>query len=182
MSRHALIVGGTGMLAGAVRALVAQGWRVSVLARRASAFALREPGVAGFDCDYNDTNAYPACLDRARDGEGPIDLAVGWMHTLPPSSALAARVGAEGARGRFFHVLGSAMADPAKPERLARAAETAHPGPACAYRQVVLGFVLEGETARWLTNAEISQGVLEAIAADAPLSTVGVTRPWTARP
>jgi len=50
MAGHALVVGGTGMLAGAVRGLVQRGWRVSVLARRASALrharvGRRRPGL-----------------------------------------------------------------------------------------------------------------------------------------
>jgi len=179
---HALVVGGTGMLAGCVRGLVARGWRVSVLARRASAFALREPDVVGWDCNYNDTDAFVATLNRARDGEGPIALAVGWFHTLGPAPMLTTRTGAPAASGRFFHVLGSAMADPAHPERLDQAARAAKDAAFCAYRQVVLGFVTEGTGARWLTNDEISAGVLKAIDEDAPLSTIGVTEPWSARP
>jgi NAD(P)-dependent dehydrogenase (short-subunit alcohol dehydrogenase family) len=182
MTGHALVVGGTGMLAGAVRGLVQGGWRVSVLARRASAFAMREPGVVGLDCNYNDTDALVATLNRARDGEGAIDLAVGWFHTLGPAPMLATRTGCLGTPGRFFHVLGSAMADPEHPERLARAAHAADGAVHCFYRQVVLGFVLEGEGARWLTNDEISAGVLKAIDVDAAVSAIGVTRPWSARP
>jgi hypothetical protein len=182
MAGHALVVGGTGMLAGAVRGLVARGWRVSVLARRASAFAMREPGVVGLDCNYNDTDALVATLNRARDGEGAIDLAVGWFHTLGPAPMLATRTGCLGTPGRFFHVLGSAMADPDQPDRLRRAARSAEDAAYCLYRQVVLGFVLEGQGARWLTNDEISAGVLKAIDDDAAVSTIGVTRPWAARP
>jgi hypothetical protein len=182
MAGHALVVGGTGMLAGAVRGLVARGWSVSVLARRASAFALREPGVAGLDCNYNDGDAFVSSLNRARDGQGPITLAVGWFATLGPAPALAARTGAPGAPGRFFHILGSAMADPARPDRLPRAAQVADAASFCAYRQVVLGFVPEGQGARWLTNDEISAGVLAAIDADAAVSKIGVTEPWSARP
>jgi hypothetical protein len=182
MAGHALVVGGTGMLAGAVRGLVARGWTVSVIARRASAFSMREPAVQGLDCNYNDADAFATTIDRAKDGQGAIGLAVGWFHTLGPSPALANRVGAPGAPGRMFHVLGSAVADPDRGDRLALAARAAEGAPFCAYRQVVLGFVIEDGGSRWLTNAEISDGVLAAIDADAPLITLGVTRPWSARP
>ena len=70
------------------------------------------------------------------------------------------------------------MADPERPGLLTRAARAAEGAPSCAYRQIVLGFVLEGEGARWLTHDEISEGVLKAIDEDAGLSTIGVTRPW----
>lgn len=182
MAGHALVVGGTGMLAGAVRSLVQRGWRVSVLARRASAFAMREPGVVGLDCNYNDTDALVATLNRARDGEGSIDLAVGWFHTLGPAPMLATRTGCLGTPGRFFHVLGSAMDDPEHPERLERAARAADGAAFCLYRQVILGFEPSRDGARWLTNEEISAGVLKAIDDDAAVSTIGVTRPWSARP
>ncbi|MDR3510393.1 MAG: hypothetical protein P4L73_02065 [Caulobacteraceae bacterium] len=182
MAGHALVVGGSGMLAPAVRSLVARGWRVSLVARRASAFVRREPGLVGYDCNYNDADAFGSTLDRARDGEGPIALAIGWFHTPGPSSVVAPRVGAPGSPGRFFHVLGSAAADQSQPDVLARAARTVEGAPSCLYRQVVLGFVLEGEGARWLTHDEISGGVLKAIDEDASLSTIGVTRPWSARP
>jgi len=182
MAGHALVVGGTGMLAGVVRALVTRGWRVSVLARRASAFAMRNPGVSGLDCNYNDTDALVATLNRARDGEGAIDLAVGWFHTLGPAPMLATRTGSLGTPGRFFHLLGSAMDDPDHPERLPRAARTAEDAAYCLYRQVLLGFVPEGDGARWLTNDEISAGVLQAIDEDAALFRIGVTRPWSLRP
>ena len=115
MAGHALVVGGTGMLSGAVRGLKARDWTVSVVARRASAFAMREPGVIGLDCNYNDADAFAATLNRARDGQGPIALAVGWFHKLEPSPVLANRMGSPAAPGRFFHVLGSAMADPERP-------------------------------------------------------------------
>lgn len=182
MAGHALVVGGTGMLAGAVRGLVSRGWRVSVLARRASAFALREPGVTGLDCNYNDTDALVATLNRARDGEGAIDLAIGWFKTLGPAPMLATRTGGLGAPGRFFHVLGSGMDDPDHPERLPRAARAADGAAWCRYRQVILGFVLDGLGARWLTNDEISAGVLRAIDEDAEVARIGATRPWSARP
>jgi hypothetical protein len=182
LARHALVVGGTGMLAEAVRGLVARGWRVSVLARRATAFARREPGVIPLDCDYNDPSSFGSTLDRARDGAGPIALAVGWFHSLGPASALAFRTGAKTEPGRFFHLLGSAVADPARPDRLEKAARSADGAVNCLYRQLMLGFVLEGEAARWLTNAEISAGVLRAIDDDAPAMTLGVIRPWDARP
>jgi hypothetical protein len=47
---------------------------------------------------------------------------------------------------------------------------------------VVLGFVAGETGSRWLTNDEISTGVLKAVDEDAPLSIVGETRPWSARP
>lgn len=53
-----------------------------------------------------------------------------------------------------------------------------------AYQLVVLGFHLEPETnaSSWLTNDEISAGVLEAIDGGSSRVVVGQTRPWDLRP
>jgi hypothetical protein len=82
----------------------------------------------------------------------------------------------------MFQVLGSAANDPAHPWRLDLARQVADGLPDCALRQVVLGFQIEGGRSRWLTDAEISEGVLEAVRLDRPYSVVGVTEPWNARP
>lgn len=50
------------------------------------------------------------------------------------------------------------------------------------YREIILGFVLEGDRSRWLTDAEISAGVLAAVDADQPRYIVGTVRPWHLRP
>lgn len=181
MAPHVLVVGGTGMLAGLVEALAGDGGRLSLVSRRASAHAL--PGRA-FDADYHDGAAFAAALDAAVAGQGPIDLAVAWFHTLKIAAPrrLAERVGSPGAPGRLFQVLGSAVADPARPDRLRAAAAVAEGLPDCRLRQVVLGFRTEAGGARWLTDAEISGGVLRAVREDRPLSVVGEVMPWSARP
>ena len=115
----------------------------------------------------------------ALDAAGPVDLAVAWFHTLkiPAPRRLAERID-----GRLFQVLGSATGDPAHPDRLSTAATVAVGLPKCRLRQVVLGFRVEGGRSRWLSNAEISGGVLEAIRADLAFSIVGKVQPWSARP
>lgn len=172
MAPHILVVGGTGMLSGLSKALAENGGRLSLVSRRASE-------VGGFDADYHDAEAFSAALAAAVARFGPIDLAVAWFHTL---KIPAPRLLAEQVHGRMFQVLGSAVADPAHPGRLQTAAEVAAGLADCALRQVVLGFVVDGAGSRWLNNAEISAGVLQAIDSDAVLSIVGQTAPWSARP
>ena len=109
----------------------------------------------------------------------PIDLAIAWFRTLKTA---APRLLAEQVNGPLFQVLGSATADPAHPYRLGRAASVAADLPDCRLRQVVLGFKVVEGAARWLTNAEISQGVLEAVSADRAVTIIGQVEPWAARP
>ena len=173
MAPHILVVGGTGMLSGLVEALAGDGGRLSLFSRRASGFT--RDGVTGFDVDYYDEAAFMAALDAA----GPVDLAVAWFHAL---KITAPRRLAERVKGRLFQVLGSATADPAHPDRLMTAAAVADGLPDCVLRQVVLGFHVGAGRSRWLTDAEISRGVLEALRVDAPLAVVGQVEPWSARP
>lgn len=172
MVAHTLVVGGTGMLSGLCEALAGDGGRLSLLSRQSS-------GPDGFGCDYYDRASFSAALDAAVARSGPISLAVAWFHSLKID---APRLLAQQVEGRLFQVLGSAAADPSHPWRLETAQKVADGLPGCALRQVVLGFKVEAGRSRWLTNAEISDGVLNAVRTDAPLSIVGQTKPWSARP
>jgi hypothetical protein len=179
MAPHTLVVGGTGMLAGLVEALAGDGGRLSLLSRHASRFA-GPPNVTGYDVDYYDEAAFTAALDTT----GPIDLAVAWLHRMdiPAARRLAEHVGTPNTLGRLFQVLGSATGDPGRPDRLASAAEVAADLSQCRLHQVVLGFEVDGVRSRWLTDAEISAGVLAAVRDDRIYSVVGRVEPWRSRP
>ena len=161
------------MLSGLVEALAGDGGRLSLLSRHASQAA------GGIDCDYHDEAAFARALEAAVARNGPVELAIAWFHTL---KIAAPRLLAREVRGRMFQVLGSATADPARPHRLAAAAAVAEGLPECQLRQVVLGFRVGDGGSRWLTNTEISGGVLDAVRADRSLSIVGQVEPWSARP
>ena len=132
--------------------------------------------------DYRDRDAFRARLLDARERFGRYAVAVGWIRT----NATAARdsvlelmnVGPDVAR--YFDVVGSTGRHPAEVsiERLRR-----YDGlPFVGYRTVVLGFVAEGGRSRWLSDKEISDGVIHAVTSDALSSVVGELEPWTARP
>ncbi len=173
---HALVIGGSGMLAGLCRSLQDRAERVSVMARNERRIRAVAPGIEPVACDYNDGMALAETLALLE----PPDLLIAWLHGRAPSArrALAECVAAE---GRFVQVLGSAHGDPAHPERLTEMAAAAD-GLPIDYQAVLLGFVVDGGHSRWLSNAEISNGVLAAVASGAPLSTVGTVEPWSARP
>jgi uncharacterized protein YbjT (DUF2867 family) len=176
---HALVVGGTGMLRAAVLGLAA-GREVTVVARgRGDLDSLRRASASVHPAavDYRDAAAFAGALDGAVAARGPFNLAVAWIRSDAPEAALAA---ARRVAGPFFHVLGSAAADPSRPDPGRRARFEALPG--VAYREVILGFVVEGGRSRWLTDAEISRGVLDAVAADRSRTVVGAVDPWSARP
>jgi NAD(P)-dependent dehydrogenase (short-subunit alcohol dehydrogenase family) len=174
--RHALIVGGSGMLAGLCRTLCSSADTVSVLARNEKRIRAVADDVESIACDYNNGTALAETLSSL---DAP-DLLVAWIHGRAPQArrALAEHVAAE---GRFVQVLGSAHADPSHPERLAEMAHAAE-GLPIDYQAVVLGFMLENGRSRWLTNEEISSGVLAAVESGAAHSVVGTVEPWSAKP
>ena len=178
--RHALIVGGSGMLAGLARTLLRSVSTVSVLARDEARIRAIAPGIHALSCDYNDEAALVAALAADRETCGAPDLLVAWIHGRAPS--LRRRPAEQVARGgRFVQVLGSAHGDPAHPERLEEMAQTAS-GLPLHYQAVVLGFVVKGHAARWNSNAEISQGVGAIIESGAAKGVVGTLSPWALRP
>jgi hypothetical protein len=177
------------MLAAVSGRLLREGWTTSVVARRADGLARLAAGHAavagalhGISVDYRDTDAFIRTVEDSSARAGPISLAVVWIQAVAPDApaALAAALTQHGARCRYVHVLGSAAADPATSQTARRRAFERFPG--LRYEEVVLGFVVEGDQARWLTNAEIAAGVNRAIDTGHERSVVGQVEPWSAAP
>ena len=190
---HALVIGGTGMLRDATLWLAGRHDTVSVVARSTKDLeALRAEAPAGtiqpLARDYRDGEAFANALLDTQEVHGPVDLAVCWVHAVAPDAPLqvAQDIVAERlAQGLaeplvYVHVLGSASADPSRDSGDARG-PFEELGP-IDDQQVVLGFVLEGDSSRWLTNAEISRGAIAAIDHAAQRHIVGAVRPWDRRP
>lgn len=186
---HVLVVGGTGMLRAASVALAGTHDALTVIARRPKRLAalqaeLREGcAFTGAALDWHDADAVGRAVESAQAAQGPVDLAVCWIHGSAPDTPLVvaqAIAREEGPAAHYLHVVGSAAGDPAAvaDERGARLRSVA----GIQYRQAILGFVVEGTRARWLTNAEISAGVIAALSADDDPYVVGTVRPWHLRP
>lgn len=110
MSRfaHALLVGGSGMLAGCCRALLDISDKVSVMARDERRIRAIAPALHPVLCDYKEEEAFALAL-AALD---PPDLIVAWIHgRLPDTRRTLAKHVKPG--GRLVQVLGSAHGDPA---------------------------------------------------------------------
>ncbi len=151
--QHALVVGGTGMLALATRALAERGHPVTSIARRPAALG---QGVVSVPLDYRDSEALARALSDAIRIRGPAELAVCWIHTdAPEAPGAIAEALAPGAR--FVQVFGTRV--------WPLEGVPVH----VAHRQVLLGSV----DGRWLTHEEISAGVLAAVDADLPAWVVG---------
>ncbi|HET9139643.1 hypothetical protein [Actinophytocola sp.] len=159
MTRRALVIGGTGMLAGCASALVADGWHVVLPSRRHA--PIPDTAVGDGDrkalwvqADWAEPKQLAARAEPALGG--PADLLVAWVHGLVRPSVLRAVAPLLAPGAPVVEVHDSASAnpvggcpDPVLPD---------HPT-----QQVVLGFVLQGSRTRWLTHAEIAVGVLDAV-------------------
>lgn len=161
--QHALIVGGTGMLANATRFIRARSERVTLVARRASA-AAAALGISPADAcplDWSNTSAFAAELSP-RISAAPPDLALLWIHDNGHHTLLWLLDQLKMRTVLIVHVLGSASGDPRGGDRELNVIVTKPPQ--IHYVTVVLGSkVLPGGARRWLTDEEISTGAIEAI-------------------
>ena len=180
MRPHSLVIGGTGMLRPVSVYLARQGHTVSVIARnRDRLFELiketnREPGVINtIPLDYADTDLLTMKLEEAIAILGPITTAVSWIHSTAPeaSMTIADIINRQVDICRFFDLVGSANQDPENldngREDLFRAYERIR------YRRIILGHIVEDGGKRWLTNREISDGIISALESDTAETIIG---------
>lgn len=147
-TRRGLILGGTGMLAGVSAALVADGWHVVLPSRRYVPLSVDGGGRARWvRADWSRPNDLACQASRVLGGWA--DLLVAWV--------------APEARVPVFRAVGPLLAPgaPVVEVRTDHAVEPVladHPT-----QQVVLGEVSYAGRTRWLTDDEITSGVLEAV-------------------
>jgi hypothetical protein len=187
---HILVVGGTGMLRPLVKALIKIGNDVTVLARTASGFERLRLDLTQSEqqqmhpriVDYRNLEQLSQTVEIAIKERGALSTVIAWIHSdaIESDKIIYDVAYNDQPNFRYFKILGSS-ADDSSLYKIDLNTQSQTLFGKC-YRRVVLGFILEGETSRWLTNDEISQGILEAIEMDQTQFTVGVTRPWSLRP
>ncbi len=154
-----LVVGGTGMLADATRALAPLADSLTLMARNPDALA-SELSATGITMDWSAPDASAQLSALA----AKFDTALVWIHddAAPLSRAIedALRPG-----GRLIRVMGSQAMDPA-----VRDARAPNPRGDISRQLVILGWhhdVAAPEGQRWLSHSEICAGVLAAAHAPA---------------
>ncbi|MDN3450690.1 short-chain dehydrogenase [Planococcus sp. APC 3906] len=178
--KHALVIGGTGMLSQASVWLSENGFHVSVIGRNPEKMQqLLEQNPTQLTpvlVDYTNTEELAEQIRSIQQQNGPIELVVAWVHStgphvipcmlemLPANQPMA-----------FFHVSGSSS------NLKDIKAKTAVPNHVF-YHQIQLGFKIENGISRWLTHDEISQGVIDSVLSGKPESVIGTTEPWDKRP
>lgn len=173
---HALVIGGTGMLAEVCLYLAREGYCVSVIGRTQSKFErlqFESPPNSIFPIITNyDTHEVFQEIDQAIRDRGVFDLIVSWTpnystleHICEMNNSLEPF--------RLFHIKGS---------RRYFEDEIIQIPNKCHYRKVFLGFVIEEGASRWLTHKEIANGVIRQIRTDEKEGIIGQIEPYEARP
>lgn len=174
--RHALIIGGTGMLAGVSSFLATEEFSVSVVGRTSSKLnrLLKDnpPNtIFPIQADYNADEIFTKVKD-AINTRGPFSLIISWT----PNYEALERICELNERAntfRLIHVKGSRRYFEDKEIRIPLI---------CQYEKVFLGFVMEARNSRWLTHQEIANGVIQQFLAPIEEQIVGQIHPYNERP
>jgi len=181
---HVLIFGGTGMLAKATGWIAARSERTVVFGRNRHRLERIAKQYDGYglevkQLDYTDNAALIREIHAAHSQHGPIGMVVAWIHgtapkALPTIKEQISRLQSD--PWTLVHIKGSSsrLSDITKPDP--DAPEN------CQVKEVRLGFVYDGTSSRWLTHEEISDGIIEAIKGNQPITVVGTLEPWDKRP
>lgn len=187
MYRHALIIGGTGMLREASIAIARRAREITSIARTRrsltaldAAFSAHTGTHHTLSLDWSDPENFLHAVKQHLAITEPPDLILAYLHDVRLTLRLTPLVSTGSSTCRFFHVIGSVTTDPLLVA--ASLLEQFEPLPNVLYYQVILGYRLSNGRSRWLTNAEISEGVLEAIEQQRNQSVVGAVRPWSSHP
>jgi len=162
---HALVVGGTGMLREVVYYLASQGHIVSVIARHQSSIedllnqeSKHGENIHGWALDYHGNEELESMLNHAIAQYGPITLTVAWIHSTAREAPFNI---AKHAQGDFFHVRSASVgkANYQDPFNIPAIQDLA----GLHYHRIILGSAVEGNLSRWLSNDEISKGVISSL-------------------
>lgn len=178
--KHALVIGGTGMLAQASVWLSENSYHVSVIGRNPKKMQqMLEQNTLQLTpvlVDYTNTEELAEQIRCTQQKNGPIELVVAWVHSTGPQVIpCVMEMLAANQPVAFFHVSGSSSN---LKDIKAKTSVPKH----VLYHQIQLGFKRENGISRWLTHEEISQGVIDALLSGKPESVIGMTEPWDLRP
>ena len=181
--KHALVVGGTGMLSGVSLWLLEQGYHVSIIARNPDRMRnLTEQTdldshITPLLVDYSNNDELQKKVHETINRHGAIDIVVAWIHSTAPNAIniIAKEVSISNREWKLFHVLGSSS-------DFKRIKQEVTVPTGCSYHQVQLGFIIEGVISRWLTHKEISDGVIEAIDKRNTILIIGQIDSWDNHP
>ena len=128
--------------------------------------------------DWHDEFQFAQSIDKHIDAVGCPSLILAWLHNHRLMHKIVAILSKYRVHCQLTQVHGSAAASPEKSRRYWLVQTPEH----VIYKQVILGFRVEEGRSRWLTNQEISTGVVSAIDGPEEINIVGQVEPWSLRP
>jgi hypothetical protein len=186
MYDHILIVGGTGMLREASILLASRCNLLTSVASTDQSLERLDTEISKIPVqhnllrlDWNSAEFLSTIKQYVQQQRSCPSLVVAWFHrdTLGPKLAITL---AESCKNDiyFLQVLSSASASPCT-----KITDKSIALPACIdFHRVILGFEIHNGKSRWLTNDEISMGVIASIDSNVETSIVGKISPWSERP
>lgn len=179
--KHALVIGGSGMLSQTSLWLAEQGYTVSVIGRdiaKLHRLANANPHIIPISVDYSNDIECRNAIKQSITVNGAYDLVVAWIHGdgVPVIQLLDSEIqDVRSEKWKLFHVLGSRADVDAYVQTIGKLEY-------CEYHQIQLGFVIEQDGSRWLTHHEIASGVIEGMIGESSYHLVGTLTPWSQKP
>lgn len=180
--KHALVIGGTGMLSKVSTWLAANGYHVSVIGRnqqkmqRLLSVEKCPSRMTPVLVDYTNNEELAKQLRQIQKLNGNIDLVVAWVHATGENVIpCLTKCISDAEQWKLFHVNGSSA-------KLDNIKKKMHVPKNVGYHQIQLGFILENGNSRWLLHDEISNGVIQAITEGEIKKIIGTIEPWDKRP
>lgn len=179
--KHALVIGGSGMLAKVSSWLADHYEKVSVVGRnqhKLNQLVRRSKKIVPISVDYYDQDQFRREIRHAIESDGSFEVVVAWIHS---QEKLIIDIVSDEIQSvsnypwSLYHVLSSSS-------NLEEILVELDVSDICDYHQIQLGFVIENNRSRWLTHEEISDGVIYAIQSRAKKHLVGTLTPWSQRP
>lgn len=177
--KHALVIGGTGMLLEVSLWLMEMGYQTSVIGKskekhdRLIKKATHPNLMNSLKVDYHNHSLLEEQIRKSIQKNGPISLVVSWTPSTQALEIVNKLVSEHIDDWNLYQVKGS--------RRYFNDATLNVPSN-CTHSSIYLGFIIEGEQSRWLTNNEISAGVIQHIQSGNSESIIGRIHPYEKRP
>ena len=168
-----LVIGGTGMLLDACKHF-AQSNNVYVVSRHELDTAYEN--IFHIKADYTKPEEFLKIITESFKNKKFPEKIIVWIHSTGDDTIdlLFKYIISNHPHIKVFHIKGSGNFNPSNARKIILQNIN--------YFEIILGFILRNDASRWLTNEEISAGVIEAVNIERESFTIGVTEPWEMHP
>ncbi|CAN5447403.1 short-chain dehydrogenase [soil metagenome] len=168
-----LVIGGTGMLLDACKHF-AHSEIVYVVSRNELSSDYKN--IFHIKADYTNPDEFLKAIKECFKNRVFPQRVILWIHSTGDEAVylLLNFIFLTHPKTKIFHIKGNGNFNPSKAGKIIVSNIN--------YFEIILGFTLRNDSSRWLTNEEISAGVIEAVKSEKKSFTIGVTEPWDKHP